>query len=88
MNLIELKHKYPSCYYNEDVDAILIDSDDEPLTIADDAIELIEEHYDGEKWDCLTSSGNPEDMVMESLTGKEYIEAAFDGDYNEAFEQA
>ena len=88
MTLIEIKRKYPSCYYNEDVDAILIDGDDEPLTIAEDAKELIEEHYDGEKWDCMTSSGNPEDMVMETLTGKEYVEAAFYGDYNEAFEQA
>lgn len=85
MTLIELKRKYPSCYYHRDYDAIMIDDE---TSIADDASELIEEHYDGEKWECMTSSGNPEDMVMESLTGKEYVEAAFYGDYNEAFEQA
>ncbi len=85
MTLIELKRKYPSCYYDRDLDAIMIDYE---TSICDDASELIEDHYDGEKWDCMTSSGNPEDMVLEELTGKEYVEAAFYGDYNEAFEQA
>ena len=82
MNLIELKKKYPECYYDRDFDCILIA--DETI-IAEDASEIIEEFYEGEEWDCLTSSGNPEDMVTERLTGKEYIELAFNGNYTRAF---
>jgi len=84
MTLIELKRKYPSCYYDRDLDAIMIDDE---TSIADDARELIEEMYDGEKLDCFTSSGNPEDMVLETVTGKEYIEATFNGNYKRAFEE-
>jgi hypothetical protein len=83
MNLIDLKKKYPDCYYHEDYDAIMIDDE---TSIADDASELIEEFYDGEEWDCFTSSDNPEDMVIESLSGKEYIDAAFNGNYKHAFD--
>jgi hypothetical protein len=84
MNLIDLKKKYPDCYYHEDYDVIMIDDE---TSIADDARELIEEMYDGEKLDCFTSSGNPEDMVLETVTGRKYIEATFNGNYKQAFEE-
>jgi hypothetical protein len=83
MNLIELKKKYPDCYYDQEYDAIMIDDE---TSIADDARELIEEMYDGEKLDCFTSSGNPEDMVYEAVTGREYIESYYNGNYSQAFE--
>ena len=86
MNLIQLKRKYPYCYYDEDMNTICIDVNEVPQTIAEDAIELIEEAFDGETIQCFTSSGNPEDMVDETVTGKEYIEDFFGGDYQHAFD--
>lgn len=86
MTLIELKRKYPSCYYDEDMNTICIDVNEEPQTIAEDAMELIEEAFDGEKMDCFTSSGNPEDIIEVAVTGKEYIEEFFGGDYSHAFD--
>jgi hypothetical protein len=84
--LQKLKLKYPDCYYDKDFDCIMIiDAQGEPQTICEDANEWIEDHYEGEKMDCFTNSGNPEDMVLESVTGKEYVEGEFGGDYEDAF---
>jgi hypothetical protein len=41
--LKDLKTKYPECYYDSDMDAIYWNDQ----TIAEDAIYLIEDHYDG-----------------------------------------
>lgn len=81
--LQKIKQKYPDCYYDQDIDAIM--TDDETI-IADDARELIEDHFDGEKMNCMTSSGNPEDMIYETVTGKEFIDGYFGGDYHHAFD--
>lgn len=88
MTLIELKRKYPSCYYDEDMNTICIDVNEEPQMVAEDAKELIEDYYDGEELHIHHSSGNPELEESEKVTGREYITGWFDGDYNEAFEQA
>jgi len=88
MTLIELKRKYPSCYYDEDTDTICIDVNEDPQTVAEDANELIEDYYDGDELPIHHPSGNPELEEVERVTGREYIMGYFDGDYNEAFEQA
>ena len=53
--------------------------------VQEDADWLIEEHYDGWTVTKGHSSGNPELDYEEKVSGAEYIEYEFFGDYNEAF---
>jgi hypothetical protein len=84
--LQKLKLKYPDCYYDKNIECIMIfDVNGEPETICEDANEMIEDHYEGEKMEC-SSGGNPEDDTYEAVTGKEYVEGEFGGDYEYAFD--
>ena len=81
--LFNLKAKYPDCYYDADMDAIYTDHE----TLAEDAKELIEDHYKGRKTWTSAKSGNPEDETLEFCSGKDYIIAELNDDYHYAFDQ-
>jgi hypothetical protein len=81
--LFDLKAKHPDCYYDADMDAIYTDYE----TLADDAMYLIEDHYEGMKTWTSAKSGNPEDETMQPCSGKDYIIAEFNHDYHYAFNQ-
>jgi hypothetical protein len=81
--LKDLKTKYPECYYDSDMDAIYWNDQ----TIADDAIYLIEDHYDGLKTWTTSKSGEPDDQTLEPCSGKDYIISEFNHDYHYAFDQ-
>ena len=81
--LKDLKTKYPDCYYDADMDAIYLDDQ----TIAEDAKDLIEDHYNGMKTWTTGKSGNPEDDTREPCSGEDYIIAELNHDYHYAFDQ-
>ena len=81
--LKDLKTKYPDCYYDADMDAIYLDDQ----TIAEDAKDLIEDHYNGMKTWTTGRSGNPEDDTREPCSGEDYIIAELNHDYHYAFDQ-
>jgi hypothetical protein len=81
--LFDLKAKYPDCYYDADMDAIYTDYE----TLADDAKDLIEDHYNGMKTWTSAKSGNPEDETLEPCSGRDYIIAELNDDYHYAFDQ-
>ena len=81
--LKDLKTKYSDCYYDADMDAIYLDDQ----TIAEDAKELIEDHYKGRKTWTTGKSGNPEDDTREPCSGEDYIIAELNHDYHYAFDQ-
>jgi hypothetical protein len=81
--LKEIKTQYPDCYYDADMDAIYLDDQ----TIAEDAKELIEDHYKGRKTYTSAKSGNPEDETMEICSARDYIIAELNDDYHYAFDQ-
>ena len=74
-----LKALYPNLEY---VDDILYLGEE---VIQEDARQLIEDHYDGWTVTKGHSSGNPELDYDEEVSGEEYIEYNFFGDYEEAF---
>lgn len=84
--LKKLKLQHTDCYYDADMDAICIDVNEDPQTVAEEAKELIEWHYEGRKHP-VNSGSNPEDETWETATGKEFIEYEFGGDYHQAFDQ-
>ena len=81
--LFDLKAKHPDCYYDADMDAIYTDYE----TLADDAKDLIEDHYNGMKTWTSAKSGNPEDETLEPFSGRDYIIAELNDDYHYAFDQ-
>jgi hypothetical protein len=81
--LKDLKTKYPECYYDSDMDAIYWNDQ----TIAEDAKDLIEDHYDGLKTWTSGKPGNPEDETMQSCSGEDYIISELNHDYHYAFDQ-
>ena len=74
-----LKALYPNLEY---VDDILYLGEE---VIQENARQLIEDHYDGWTVTKGHSSGNPELDYDEEVSGEEYIEYKFSGDYEEAF---
>lgn len=81
--LKDLKAKYPDCYYDAYMDAIYTDQE----TLADDAMYLIEDHYEGMKTWTSGRSGNPEDETMQPCSGRDYIIAELNDNYQYAFDQ-
>lgn len=76
----DLKNIYPNLEY---LNGELFNAEE---LIDSDANELIEDHYDGDECYIGDGSNNPENDVLASLCGKDYIEARFDSDYDEAFQ--
>lgn len=50
-----------------------------------EADETLEDFYDGFEYMMPSSTGNPEDDQLETLSGKKYIEMKYRGSYEDAF---
>lgn len=62
---------YDQPYYDQDTDTICIDSNEIPVTIAEDAKWLIEDHFEGEIIDAGDNTDPDSERVR--LTGAEYV---------------
>lgn len=77
----ELRLAYPNLEY---IDGCLFNAEE---LIEEQGKELIEDFYDGyEIWEG-DGSGNPEKEELRLVSGKEYIEVHYYGDYEEAYNQ-